>query len=548
MKSPAGHRSEAAAIAILALMLAALAPVAGYGAGTPAGTVISCQATISYKYGSDAVSRRVSSNVVSVTVAQVAAGNLAPATGTDFVPLNAFVDYPFSLVNSGNGTDRFAMSLVSSLGLSAHLFVDANGNQVLDPAEVAAGPTTQTPDLLEDRSMNFVLRVYTPDSTSLIGKTDVLSLTCLSSFDPAKRAALSRSTTITGAVLTLLKSVDRTVPRAGERVTYTIAHSNAGNLVATGGRLTDLLDPRLRYVTGSASPAPDSAAGQLLRWNSLTTPPRGTGYIMFQVDILNNVPGGTEIHNVVAGQYMNGQIVREITSTEQNFMTVGSSGSVTVDVGPDTSANAEPGDTLQYAFLIVNNGALPEAFDLQYTSTQGLAWTFHEDASGAGRVGPGAPAITSTGPISGGSRYPFVAKSVVPRLVLDQSQDFTTFQVRSSTNETNIKTVHGSTTMGLPKMSLVKSASAPDGLPGSEITYTITFLNTGHGGAYGFAVSDSIPVNTSYIPQSTTLNGIPRTDEPQDDEVTFDGGVVTVNVGSVAPGTQGTIAFRVKIL
>jgi uncharacterized repeat protein (TIGR01451 family) len=519
-----------------------------YAAGTPAGTVITNQATVTFNYGSDPLPTTVLSNVVSITVAQVAAVNLAPATGTESSRLNTVVDYPFVLVNSGNGTDRFSLTWVSSLGFSAQVYEDANGDQILNPAEIGAGAVTQTPDMTEDRSMNFVLRLSIPDSLALTGQTDVLALTATSLFDPAKRAALSRSTSIMGAVLTLQKSVNRTIPRAGDRVMYTIAYGNTGNAAATGIRLTDALDGRLRYVTGSASPAPDTVYGQTLRWNSMGAPAWGSGVIMFEVDILNNVPAATEIHNVVAGQYLDGQNVRPVSSTERNFMTVQSSGVVTVAVGPDTTANSEAGDTLQYGFLIVNNGALPETFDLSYTSTQGIVWSFYEDPNGTGHVDAGSASISSTGALAGGARYYIVAKTVLPLIALDQTVDFTTFRVQSTTNQSNFKTVSGSTTIGIPRMSLVKDASAPDPLSGKEIIYTITYVNSGHGGAYDFAVTDSIPANTAYVQQSAKLNGMSRTDEVDQDEVSVSGGVITVNLGTVPPNGSGVIEFRVRIL
>lgn len=530
------------------VLFAILLPCTLFAAGTPAGTVISSQATVRFVYGVDPAPRSVVSNIVSVTVAQVAAVNLTPATGSDYARLSSTVDYSFSLVNSGNGTDKFSISWTSSIGLTGQVYLDANADQILNPVEVSAGPVSQTPDILEDRSMNFVLRLSIPDSTSMTGKTDAFVLTASSVFDPAKRATLTRSTNILAALLALRKSVNRTIPRAGERVMYTISYSNSGNTQATGMSLTDVLDPRLRYVVGSATPAPDSVSGQAIIWKDMSVPGYGSGVIWFQVDILNNVPAATEVHNVVTGQYQDGPTIRTVTSTETNFLTVQGSGYTTVDIRSDTSASGEPGDTLQYAFLVTNNGVLAEDFDLHFASSAGLAWTFYEDPGGTGRPAPGAAPITNTGPLEGGSRFYLVARTVLPPVSLDRTQDLTTFRVQSSMNQANYKTANGSTAINTPKMTLVKRASAPEPLAGSEITYTITFTNTGHGGAYGFAITDSIPVNTMYVSGSTTLNGIAKTDETDGDGVAVRAGVVTVNVGTVEPNRSGTIAFRVRIL
>jgi uncharacterized repeat protein (TIGR01451 family) len=163
-------------------------------------------------------------------------------------------------------------------------------------------------------------------------------------------------------------------------------------------------------------------------------------------------------------------------------------------------------------------------------------------------VAGSSPPITNTGSLAGGATLSLVAKTVLPLVAADQSLDFTTFRVQSTTNPANFKTVNGSTTVGIPRVSLVKEALAPEPLAGKEITYRIRYGNAGHGVAYAFAVSDSVPANTEYIPQSTTLNGIPRTDEADQDNVTVSGGIILVQLGDIAPSASGIIEFRVRIL
>jgi len=49
-------------------------------------------------------------------------------------------------------------------------------------------------------------------------------------------------------------------------------------------------------------------------------------------------------------------------------------------------------------------------------------------------------------------------------------------------------------------------------LAGETLRYTITVQNTGNGNATGVELRDAIPVNTTYVPGSTTLNGSPVAD------------------------------------
>ncbi len=106
-------------------------------------------------------------------------------------------------------------------------------------------------------------------------------------------------------------------------------------------------------------------------------------------------------------------------------------------------------------------------------------------------------------------------------------------------------------------VSSVKSATVLDPfggtqpVPGAEITYQIVVTVTGTGTAVNAAFSDAIPVNTTYLPGSITLNGASLTDAPDADEGAFVAAgtpTVTVTLGDLtqASGAQ-TITFTTVI-
>ncbi|MCB0167972.1 MAG: DUF11 domain-containing protein, partial [Anaerolineae bacterium] len=53
-------------------------------------------------------------------------------------------------------------------------------------------------------------------------------------------------------------------------VTYTITITNTGGVLLNPVQLTDTLEAGLNYISGSASPAPDTVSGQQLIWNDVT--------------------------------------------------------------------------------------------------------------------------------------------------------------------------------------------------------------------------------------------------------------------------------------
>jgi uncharacterized repeat protein (TIGR01451 family) len=83
--------------------------------------------------------------------------------------------------------------------------------------------------------------------------------------------------------------------------------------------------------------------------------------------------------------------------------------------------------------------------------------------------------------------------------------------------------------------------------PGDQVTYTISYSNTGDGASANTVVTASAPTNTAYVAGNTQLNGITKTDAADGDEVTVTGSTISVNLGTVASGASGTITYKVVI-
>jgi len=103
----------------------------------------------------------------------------------------------------------------------------------------------------------------------------------------------------------------------------------------------------------------------------------------------------------------------------------------------------------------------------------------------------------------------------------------------------------------VPNIVLTLAASAANPVPGDTVTYTISYSNTGDGSATNTVVSASTPFHTSYVANSVTVNTVPKTDAADADGVSVSSGNITVNlatvVGTIAPGGNGTITYRVTI-
>src|SRR5206468_3265565 len=85
----------------------------------------------------------------------------------------------------------------------------------------------------------------------------------------------------------------------------------------------------------------------------------------------------------------------------------------------------------------------------------------------------------------------------------------------------------------LPVLSISKS-DAPDPVnAGSNITYTLSYSNTGNANATGVVITDTVPANTTFV--SATGGG------------TLSGSVVTWSPGNLAAGASGSVQMVVRV-
>ena len=231
------------------LLSAFLAPTLhSQGAPTPAGTRIDNWAVATY-IGPNGNTYQVTSDTLSVIVGQVAGVDLDPPRFSVGDPGNTIV-FPHTLTNLGNGADSFAVSVTSPAGWPVTVYLDVNGDGILDSGDSPlSGPLPLT--LGETQALLVVVQV--PALATIRGTTDTLAVVATSQYNGSVSDAVADVLEIrdVGIVVSLSKTVDQPSATIGDVLTYTIAYTASGPGSATNFRIVDLMPTGTSYVPGS---------------------------------------------------------------------------------------------------------------------------------------------------------------------------------------------------------------------------------------------------------------------------------------------------------
>ena len=260
----------AASIALVAGSAAFIS--SAHAAAPAAGTNISNVASATYT-DSTGASKSVNSNIVTTTVSPVGSITLV-ANRTATANPNALVSLSHTLTNNGNSSDTITLSVANIANASGaagddydfsglKVYRDTNNDGTPDGAPILIGAATGTITLAAGQSVNLIVEGVT-NASAPVGAEGQWTLNAFSGrTDVVTGGALAASNTdtvtiINGAVISLTKSasvslIDATKATPADReVTYTLVYKNTGNSVATNVLVTDVLDAKLEYVTGSA--------------------------------------------------------------------------------------------------------------------------------------------------------------------------------------------------------------------------------------------------------------------------------------------------------
>lgn len=94
---------------------------------------------------------------------------------------------------------------------------------------------------------------------------------------------------------------------------------------------------------------------------------------------------------------------------------------------------------------------------------------------------------------------------------------------------------------------ILSPLSASDLIPGTVMRYRITVTVSGAGSVQNMVISDPIPAEVTYVPNSISIGGTARTDAADADNTQFSSNTVSINLGNVTAPASFVIEFQATL-
>ncbi|MDG1591917.1 DUF11 domain-containing protein, partial [Bacillus cereus] len=333
-------------------------------------------------------------------------------------------------------------------------------------------------------------------------------------------------------------------------IPYTISITNNGNIQVENIIVTDIIPANTSFiensviVNGNARPNDNPLNGIQID----NIPPNTTATILFQVRV-TSIPQTNPISNTSTIEYeytvpnrppITETIISSAALTEINHANLNSNKAVDL-------AFATVGDTLTYTITLnqtgnvaVNDVIIQDIIPQGTTFIENSVIVNGETLSGVNPVS-GIPIGTIT--IGGDAIVSFqVTVTSIPTPNELNNNAITTFNYIVNpnnvpvTNTTTTNTVK--TTVQNDNVIAIKSVDVTNALPGQTLTYTITITNSGNVTIEDLLAIDAVPIDTTFVAGSVTINGINQPNENPENGITL---------GNLAPNEFVIITFQVTI-
>ena len=259
-------------------------------------------------------------------------------------------------------------------------------------------------------------------------------------------------------------------------------------------------------------------------------------------------PAGTQIVSITVLNFVGSNGLPYSTADTLTLL-VGQMGGT--DVIPQRSVVTDPSTTVTFAHTVSNVGNASDGIGVTAVSRSGWATRVYLDVDKSGTLTPGDQLLTSPITLAMGATASILVQEDVPAAAVRGSIDSVDVRATSGFDPSATDLVTDATNIRAAgiRVDLAKSVDHSTTTVGDVVTYTIAYTAVGAGSATGVVIRDTIPAGTTYVPGTLRLKGQPATDAADADAGFFDGAnnLVSVAVGNVAAGQNGTVSFQARV-
>ncbi|MED0952815.1 cell surface protein [Bacillus mobilis] len=535
----------------------------------PSANPITNQSSTTFQYTYDpskpSVMQMVASNTVQTTInnATIAATKSADK---QFANVNDIITYTTTLTNNGNAlaSNVIFTDVIPSGTSFIPNSVTVNGN-TLPNVNPASGIVIDPINPNANTTISFQVQVNSiPNPNPIPNQSNTTYQYVVDpNLPPASANALSNiiTTQINNATIIATKSVNTPTAAIGDIVTYTIAVTNTGNILANATVLTDGLGAGASFVQNSVTinNVPQPGLDPSLGIHLADIPPGNTVFITFQAQILAIPPSGTLTNNALVNyEYTVNPNQSPAAGNTITNTTVTPIIDATLSINKTVNSTfATIGDTLTFTSTIINSGNTtannviftdlipdgttftPNSFTVNGTTIPNAN---PQNGINIGNINSNASVILSfqvnitTIP----NPNPIPNKSSLQySFIVDINEPPVSRTVKSNKTFTQVNTA---------SVIATKTASSAFAAVGDTITYTTTLTNGGNTPANTPVFTDILPPEISFVPDSVQINTIPQLGFRPDSGISLDsipvGGTTTISfqaiVGSI-PATNPTL-------
>lgn len=333
--------------------------------------------------------------------------------------------------------------------------------------------------------------------------------------------------------LVVTKTDGLTTVISGNNLTYTMTVTNNGPSTATDVVLADVLPATLTYVTHTVSQGTATIVGQNFNAALGTLAPGASATVTITTTV-SGIATGTISNTSTA------TATQTDTNNANNSATDTTTATPQIDLQITKTDSPDPviaGNQLTYTIVVTNAGP-STATGVTVTDVLPAGVTFSSGTSTVGTVANASGTVTANiGTLaSGATATVTLVTTVAPATRGTISNTATVAGTQTDTNSTNNSATTTTTANGNIDLSITKADSADPVIAGNTLTYLLTVTNNGPSTATNVIITDTLPAALTFSSATASQGTVANA-----------AGVVTANVGTLAPGATATVSIITNV-